>query len=54
MLAPARETLGGLGLKEHQALIVCHDDKPHAHVHPGDRSSREHGDDGLLTLPRSA
>ena len=29
----ARETLKLLGLSEHQALIVCHKDEPHAHVH---------------------
>lgn len=29
----ARDTLGLLGLDEHQALIVCHTDEPHAHVH---------------------
>lgn len=29
----ARETLQRLGLGEHQALIVCHQDEPHAHVH---------------------
>jgi hypothetical protein len=29
----ARETLKVLGLSEHQALIVCHNDEPHAHVH---------------------
>lgn len=29
----ARETLKLLGLSEHQALIVAHNDEPHAHVH---------------------
>ena len=29
----ARATLSALGLGEHQALIVAHDDTPHAHVH---------------------
>lgn len=29
----ARETLKLLKLEEHQALIVCHTDEPHAHVH---------------------
>jgi hypothetical protein len=29
----ARASLKALGLDEHQALIVCHDDEPHAHVH---------------------
>lgn len=29
----AQETLKRLGLTEHQALIVCHNDEPHPHVH---------------------
>ncbi|NKE48770.1 relaxase/mobilization nuclease domain-containing protein [Roseomonas frigidaquae] len=29
----AKETLHLLGLAEHQALIVCHNDEPHPHVH---------------------
>ena len=29
----AQETLKLLGLSEHQALIVCHNDEPHPHVH---------------------
>jgi hypothetical protein len=33
MLARAREVLGTLGLERHQALIVCHNDEPHPHVH---------------------
>jgi len=32
-LAAARETLNILGLAEHQAIIVCHNDEPHTHVH---------------------
>lgn len=32
-LDAARETLKLLGLSEHQALIVCHNDEPHPHVH---------------------
>jgi len=33
MIEAARETLTVLGLDEHQALLVCHTDEPHAHVH---------------------
>ena len=29
----AQETLKRLGLEEHQAVIICHTDEPHAHVH---------------------
>lgn len=33
MVEAARESLDVLGLSEHQALIVCHTDEPHPHVH---------------------
>lgn len=33
MVEAARESLDVLGLSEHQALIVCHTDEPHSHVH---------------------
>lgn len=33
MVAAARETLSVLELDGHQAMIVCHDDEPHFHVH---------------------
>lgn len=33
MTEAARETLAVLGLEAHQAMIVCHNDEPHAHVH---------------------
>jgi len=33
MVEAARESLNVLGLSEHQALIVCHTDEPHPHVH---------------------
>ena len=33
MLAAAQETLAVLGLDQHQALIVCHNDTDHPHVH---------------------
>ncbi|NCC41802.1 MAG: relaxase/mobilization nuclease domain-containing protein, partial [Gammaproteobacteria bacterium] len=33
MAEQARDVLKKLGLGEHQALIVCHDDEPHPHVH---------------------
>lgn len=33
MAEAARETLAVLGLEGHQAMIVCHSDEPHAHVH---------------------
>ncbi|WP_428491611.1 relaxase/mobilization nuclease domain-containing protein [Rhodopila sp.] len=33
MMEKARDTLKLLGLSEHQALIVQHTDRPHAHVH---------------------
>lgn len=32
-LAAAKESLRALGLNEHQAIIVCHTDEPHPHVH---------------------
>ena len=33
MIEAARESLMALGVEDHQALIVCHNDAPHAHVH---------------------
>lgn len=33
MIEAARETLKVLGLKDHEALMVAHDDEPHPHVH---------------------
>lgn len=33
MLGAARDALGKLGLEKHQALLVCHNDEPHPHVH---------------------
>lgn len=33
MAEAARETLSVLGLDGHQAMIVCHNDEPHPHVH---------------------
>jgi len=33
MLAAADESLRVLGLDEHQAMIVCHNDEPHPHIH---------------------
>ena len=33
MVEAAKESLDVLGLSEHQALIVCHTDEPHPHVH---------------------
>jgi hypothetical protein len=33
MAQAARETLSVLGLDGHQAMIVCHNDEPHPHVH---------------------
>ena len=33
MLAAADESLRVLDLNEHQALIICHTDEPHPHVH---------------------
>ncbi len=33
MLEAAQESLAALGLGDHQALIVCHNDTPHPHVH---------------------
>ena len=33
MLGAAKETLQVLGMEEHQALIVCHNDTAHPHVH---------------------
>ena len=33
MLDAAKATLAALGLEEHQALIVCHNDTSHPHVH---------------------
>jgi hypothetical protein len=32
-LTAAKASLAALGLTEHQAIIVCHNDEPHAHVH---------------------
>jgi Relaxase/Mobilisation nuclease domain len=29
----ARDTLKAMGLENHQALVVCHNDEPHAHIH---------------------
>jgi Relaxase/Mobilisation nuclease domain len=29
----ARATLKAMGLEKHQALVVCHNDEPHAHIH---------------------
>jgi len=33
MLAAARESLKALGIDDRQALIVCHNDEPHPHIH---------------------
>ena len=33
MLGAAKDTLKALGMEEHQALIVCHNDTAHPHVH---------------------
>lgn len=33
MVSTARDALKTLGLDTHQALIVCHNDEPHSHVH---------------------
>jgi len=33
MLRAATETIAVLGLEEHEALIVAHNDRPHAHLH---------------------
>lgn len=33
MLEAARASLEAQGLEEHQAMILCHDDEPQAHVH---------------------
>ena len=33
MLEAAKETLDVLKMEEHQALIVCHNDTAHPHVH---------------------
>jgi len=33
MMAAARESLKAQGLEGHQAIILCHDDEPQAHVH---------------------
>ncbi len=33
MLAAARESLKALGIEDRQALIVCHSDEPHPHIH---------------------
>ncbi|MBB5353694.1 hypothetical protein HNR46_003955 [Haloferula luteola] len=33
MVSAAEDSLKRLGLEEHQAMIVCHTDEPHAHVH---------------------
>lgn len=33
MVSTARDALKTLGLENHQALIVCHNDEPHSHVH---------------------
>ena len=33
MLAAARESLKVLGIEDRQALIVCHTDEPHPHIH---------------------
>ncbi len=33
MFEAARESLKALGVEDHQALIVCHNDEPHPHVH---------------------
>ena len=33
MVEAARESLKALGVEDRQALIVCHNDEPHSHVH---------------------
>jgi hypothetical protein len=33
MMEAARASLKAQGLEEHQAILVCHDDEPQAHVH---------------------
>jgi hypothetical protein len=33
MVEAARESLKALGVEDRQALIICHTDEPHAHVH---------------------
>ena len=33
MLEAARESLKVLGIEDRQALIVCHNDEPHPHIH---------------------
>lgn len=33
MMEAARTSLAAQGLEEHQAIILCHDDEPQAHVH---------------------
>lgn len=33
MLEAARESLKALGIEDRQALIVCHNDEPHPHIH---------------------
>lgn len=33
MIAAAKETLNVLGLTEHEALLVAHNDEPHPHIH---------------------
>ena len=32
-LTAAKESLQALGLDEHQAIVICHTDEPHPHVH---------------------
>ena len=33
MLATMRQALANLGMADHQAIFVCHNDEPHPHVH---------------------
>lgn len=44
MLSAGREVLKMLGLETHQALLVCHNDEPHPHIHIlVNRVNRENG-----------
>lgn len=45
MLAAAESALAALGASDRQALIVCHDDEPHPHVHI---LTNRVGDDGRM------
>lgn len=49
MIALADESLRVLGLEDHQAMIVCHTDEPHPHVHLV--INRIHPETGLAASP---